>query len=80
MCEEVERVTRALQQAGVTQREIARALGVSGSHISHVLRRPHQSRRVRREIASLLGWHPWPEYAARDGWEQPPAGEGRHGC
>lgn len=54
------RIRRALEDRGYSLAGIARDLGVTRQTVSKALRRPGESRRVRRRIAEILGRDPWP--------------------
>ncbi len=64
-----EQIRVALKLAGFTQSGIARDMGMAPSSFGASLLRPWASAPVRLEVARRLGWHPWPEYAPRDGWD-----------
>jgi transcriptional regulator with XRE-family HTH domain len=53
------RIRRALEDADLSYAEIARRVGVSRSHVLHVVAGRRVSGPVRRAIIEALGFDPW---------------------
>ena len=70
-------VKNDLSCRGISLASLARELNVSLQIVSQVLYTPDKSAPTRRAIVEVLGYHPWPQFAERDGWSadgtQPPA-------
>ncbi len=63
--QEILKIRRDLEDKGMSLTAIARDLGVTKQHVSHVLRDKSVSARVKKAIVMALGWDPGVKHGTR---------------